>query len=598
MGTILDFLRPYQREAVSKVVEEYGRGKRIVILVAPTGSGKTLMSLIVSTMLKMDTLFIVRTRNQVACFCRDAWKFFSTYPGVVLNKSETCLRAEKNSESDDDSGSTSSMFIDCSSCSHYRELTLMNIDELSKTVRKIVQSTGSVDPYIVASFLKKRKICPYQAMQLAGHRQWLVMTYPYIAKPFLRKILREKYLHSENTLIVIDEAHNLEDAVLRGIGGLSEKTITVAEKELNELTGLLSSRQEPGEYIDIIDEAHSYLNTLRTWLSSLRTSKPEEESIIDPPDIDPEAYRVFRSLAKTLHDLYLEARGKAKTRIALHTVSCFLSYCTSCSRDGMYVLVWTGSRVEVRLSDPGIIASILDTGKVLLMSGTMPPLDYIHSVWGIRKSETSQVKVNVKIGEARLYIVNNLSSKMEYRKKLGEELYARYADAITRIYNNATLHVLSVFPSYDFMYRTYRYLVNKIAHSSILLEKEDTRIGHVEQVAREAHRLGKRLLICAVAGGKLCEGVELVSEDGRSLLSDIVVAGCPYPKPTQYLQHVYARIARRSGVDPHYVSTIKMIMRTRQALGRGTRHPEDHCRWWLLDYRYSIIVKNYPDMFQ
>ena len=92
------------------------------------------------------------------------------------------------------------------------------------------------------------------------------------------------------------------------------------------------------------------------------------------------------------------------------------------------------------------------------------------------------------------------------------------------------------------------------------------------------------------------QGVELVSEDGRSLISDVFIAGIPYPRPTEYQRLVESKIARRfeeKDIESALwlYRNVQAWVQIRQACGRSIRHPEDSATWWFADDRKVLTFK-------
>jgi len=97
---------------------------------------------------------------------------------------------------------------------------------------------------------------------------------------------------------------------------------------------------------------------------------------------------------------------------------------------------------------------------------------------------------------------------------------------------------------------------------------------------------GKSLII-AVGRGKLAEGIEL-TEEGRSLISDVALVGIPFPFPDDYNKLRAQAIASRVGrAKEEMLTKIPALITVRQAIGRAIRGPNDSATIWLLDSRYD-----------
>ncbi len=94
--------------------------------------------------------------------------------------------------------------------------------------------------------------------------------------------------------------------------------------------------------------------------------------------------------------------------------------------------------------------------------------------------------------------------------------------------------------------------------------------------------------------GTLTEGVSFDGTDARS----VVVVGVPYPRlddRTEAIQAAYDRVFEDRGInDPgwHYAVEVPTVRKTRQALGRVIRSPEDIGTRILLDRRYTAAGRS------
>ncbi|MFP3171422.1 MAG: helicase C-terminal domain-containing protein, partial [Sulfolobaceae archaeon] len=77
---------------------------------------------------------------------------------------------------------------------------------------------------------------------------------------------------------------------------------------------------------------------------------------------------------------------------------------------------------------------------------------------------------------------------------------------------------------------------------------------------------------------------------GRSLISDVVIVGIPYPPPDDYTKLVAQKISERLGrKSDEYLYKIPALMTVRQSIGRGIRGINDHVKVWLLDRRFDSL---------
>ncbi|MCX8205056.1 MAG: hypothetical protein N3H31_05345, partial [Candidatus Nezhaarchaeota archaeon] len=93
-------------------------------------------------------------------------------------------------------------------------------------------------------------------------------------------------------------------------------------------------------------------------------------------------------------------------------------------------------------------------------------------------------------------------------------------------------------------------------------------------------------VLLGVSGGKLSEGVDLTDEEGRGLLSAVIMVGLPYPKKSQ-LQEALVKLYRAKfrELADEYAWEAPCIVALAQAAGRLIRGPEDRGAIIIMDYR-------------
>ncbi|MEM4944536.1 MAG: helicase C-terminal domain-containing protein, partial [Saccharolobus sp.] len=157
------------------------------------------------------------------------------------------------------------------------------------------------------------------------------------------------------------------------------------------------------------------------------------------------------------------------------------------------------------------------------------------------------------------------------------------ASYLLKIFYNSKSHILAIFPSYEFMNKVAK-LIKNIPY---IVENPDISIEEV--ISKVKNNNNKKLLIMGIARGKLSEGIEITS-DGRSLISDIAIAGIPYPPVDDYFKLRAQEIMKilNKEYDRELIK-IQALIAVKQAIGRGIRSPADHSIVWLLDKRFDNV---------
>jgi superfamily II DNA or RNA helicase len=79
-------LRPYQRGAIDKFHGAVAAGKRRIILVAPTGSGKTILGAdIINTATRAQRrVLVLAHRREIITQTTDKLRINAIYPGIIM----------------------------------------------------------------------------------------------------------------------------------------------------------------------------------------------------------------------------------------------------------------------------------------------------------------------------------------------------------------------------------------------------------------------------------------------------------------------------------------------------------------------------------
>ncbi len=519
------------REWQSKLKDEVEgllRERKVVFLNAPTGSGKTLFSLIVGLDLFPRVVVAVRTHNEYFPFFREAKRLGKRF-AFIIGKANACPFSTKDVDPED---------IKCSSC----------------TLKAITQVEFSLPPGELLVKLKERAIvegfCPYYSiLNSIEDAEVLVLTYPYVFMDYLREGIG---LDLKDSLLIVDEAHNLDRLLDLTERTLSLQTIERAKEEVR------SAR------------AREILDWLKDRVKPLLNPEEKYVKVTERITLSEEDLKV---LAEELEDLREEMiRQRRVKRLWLSTVIKFLTAWSNpdfAIYSAMNRLVAKSFSLLSRFRDV-----VSEAGGVLLMSGTMPPMSYMSKVLNLSDLKPAEVNVAKRFkrgltGTYDCFLALDVTSKYEKRPVMVE----KYASYLLRVFYSAKSHTLAVFPSYQFM----EAVVSKLKIPT-LVEGENTTI---ESVAS----LKEKSLICAVSRGKLSEGVEVTDERGRSLISDVAIVGVPYPP----LDDFALDFIKFTGLTEQSYIRQSALIAVKQAIGRGIRGPEDHLNVWLLDKRFEDI---------
>jgi len=251
----------------------------------------------------------------------------------------------------------------------------------------------------------------------------------------------------------------------------------------------------------------------------------------------------------------------------------------------------------LKLLDPAPSLAILNSvNTLLMMSGTMPSKDYIETVWGIKDCE--EIKVSTQYADDYYKVFPKESKKREILDTVTsaygdrDKNWDKYVDIIRDVFFKHTLSTLVCCPSYEFAITLHQMLKTFIP---VYCEDRSTSTEIVLNILK-----AKRMVVLAVARGKILEGVEFL-QDGHSLIDSVVIAGVPFPVPDLFYKVRASKIMDRLQIPEqnrnqfsyHVFSKLPAVMVMRQAAGRAIRTPTDHATVYYADKRFKDIQTFY-----
>jgi DNA excision repair protein ERCC-2 len=438
---------------------------------------------------------------------------------------------------------------------------------------------------------------------------------PTIREQFFRWLGRDP----DDVIAIFDEAHNVEDAARdHARKTLTETTVESALEELDEED---DTRADAAE------------NVLGTFLRALRTACDEAFAFGEREQVGEDWHDLtvanddrrdqltlaflreysgqgFEAdleraveLGQELDARYEEAykRGETGVRTECQTLQAatFLrSWLTEGDQLGTYPVVSVRrdddgdvyGRAELYTCIPERVTRELfgDLHASVLMSATLRPFAVTEDVLGLSDPETMAYGPQFPAERRRTYAVD------------GPALFASNRDdpqvqeTVTRVLGDAVRltpgNTLAFFPSYSEAERYH----DRLSVGTTYLDEPGTPAGDL----REAFADDDDGLLCTSLWGTLGEGVSYDGDDART----VVVVGVPYPHLDDRMEAVQAaydatfEVGEAEGVGPpvesedagwHYAVEIPTIRKTRQALGRVVRSPDDFGARVLLDARYT-----------
>lgn len=639
-------LRPHQDRMLDAVYDVVSIGKQGILMIdAPTGTGKTSCISAALAAAPGKVVVAVRTVSQIDIYIDEInriWSKTRHKPEIayMVGKQRICpLEGEFRGESV------------YAGCSRLREWTKNYVSS------RIAKSNASVyDPYAdsipqeepgyrtfcpyylrsreafeingtvhfrrssraldVVEGLKRRVtppsglldscqgICPYEIMSLyAKNSDIVIMNYSHLFSPdFQDVIFQWLEMDSEKVTLIIDEAHNLGDAV-RAMNSrhLTLRMVDLAETEVEKFEGTLGqarldeTRKGASWRREGIRVIRLLLPRLRKFLSSRMERMPEGEALMDADlfraflydgidDID-DALSYFSDVAVAVADLNLaegdreNLQGDIQPSLAL--VLLFLRDVETAEKDISLQrkIVVTGSgkrklvRLEVNNIDPAAnIRRITDNiNATIMLSGTFSPLEAYELYFLGEEGRAKKLSLpNPFPRENRLLLVaKKATTQLEKREDMDnrEEISGHIRSLIECVPGNVAVF----FTSYPMMndYRDVYLASSRKVGKRLCIEPRSA--DEVPQLLDLFFSLGSRegAVLTGVCGGKLAEGIDYKGE----ALKGVAVVGLPlaaYDEIQKEINSYYTmKYGRTKGMLIAY--TLPAINRGLQAAGRVIR---------------------------
>ncbi|MEC8955405.1 MAG: ATP-dependent DNA helicase, partial [Candidatus Thermoplasmatota archaeon] len=506
-------------------------------------------------------------------------------------------------------------------------------DELDSSIREelrgevrssILRTVTHVDNLIETC--KKNHLCPWAtARDAVKNCNILVCDYNHVFIDSVREAsLPAMGIDLENTILIVDEAHNLPDRVRNGMSRkITSNIFRNAKSDVEEHIGNVRKAVVKGEEIELdeMEWAERSLKRLQSQMPTWFDARERELEGLDEDDMQIETRHLLDEmeaiLNETLEEIPTGRLPSLKRLVAqLLTVriesdegvdddederendcerlASFIETCGQYEDSPALVLVYDKllDRTQVRsfLLDPGVVSGPLFTtcrGSIL-MSGTLFPAEMYRDLLRIPKNGERQLLAKEYgspfLSERRpVLIAQNTTSRYTER---GESNTNNIRDHIIEVLRNTPGHVALFTQSYamlDMVLGDYRWIP-----WGTHVEKETARmrkrlVGEMIENLYQNRRTNDRVLLCGVLSGKLAEGVDYP----ENILDAVICVGLPVPPPSARQKALTDYCKDKFGVNVarRYSSHQPAVNSVLQAIGRPIRKANDRALVVILEKR-------------
>ncbi|MCX7894504.1 MAG: ATP-dependent DNA helicase [Thermoanaerobaculum sp.] len=556
-------VRPVQREAMEAVEQAVESGRHL-LLSAPTGVGKTVAALFPALRQALR-----QGKRLVFCTAKTLQQKLAVETLVAMNdgswrslqiraKAKMCANQE--------------MVCHEEFCEFLWDLpTKLANSPLLPTLL----ATAHVDPNTVYSAAQAQLICPFVA-QLAtlAHALAVVCDYNYVFDPGIALFGRGESGSLNDTILVVDEAHNLVD---RARDYYSPRLSRRLVAKALEITGQFGAKvcQELTQTLKQLDEV------LKSAVEGALAK--EVGTVIADPPLTP-----LRELRRSLDALmapYFAFKRQQELWLAadpvvelLLTLARFVEFADT----GQPELVSLAERIvpergEVSCVEENLRLFCLDPAPFLrplldschacvAMSATLQPFDFYQELLGFDPIRTDTLALPSPFpAEHRLVAVVD-TVDTSYRRR--EHAFAPIAELIPQLVAPGK-NALVLFPSYQFLREVTSRLVMD-SHLVVIQQSGDSDQLR-EDMLRQLKDNQQAVVLMGVLGGAFAEGVDYPGE----MLSQVIVVSPGLPQVTPERQLLQAYFDQRLGQGFAYAYLIPGMTRVIQAAGRLIRSPQD-----------------------
>ncbi|MDC0962709.1 ATP-dependent DNA helicase [Euryarchaeota archaeon] len=491
----------------------------------------------------------------------------------------------------------------------------------------ILKNPNHVDDIIEKS--KNKKICAWATARSAVKDcDILVCDYNHIfVENVSESSLSAMGIDLENTILIIDEAHNLPDRIRNGLE--RRAILRVFRDARDEIDEFLGTKERVMKKLDLSENQDNFdirgINeTLRQmkkifkhmniWYKKkqsdlIKLGKKDMkiptiefiggiDSILNE-DLDAKIDNKYTMLRKMINQLYRvkveqdeeeDEKETASTRLA-DILSISLEYLHNPALVLVFDLLGDEGRVRSFLLDPGVVSGpiLASTSGAILMSGTLFPPEMYSDLLQIPENKRILMKEYESpfLGDKRpVLVAKDVTTKFTERNFHNTEKIRKH---ILSVVTNTPGHVAFFAPSYAL-------LQDILGDASwlpgyITIKEESNRMskrmvnGYVDDLHRE-RRNKRQVLLAGVLSGKLAEGVDYPN----NILDAVICLGLPLAPPSARQDALKEYYVQRFGNNKawRYTSFQPAINSIMQALGRPIRKSEDRAIVILLEKRIMM----------
>ncbi|MBD3255086.1 MAG: hypothetical protein GF383_08325 [Candidatus Lokiarchaeota archaeon] len=609
------------QEKIIRSIEHSARKKKNILLVAPNGTGKTIMALSgllpVASEKDLKIIYLCRTHSQNTRVIKELLKIYNFYKSqdnnggsringlsirgrneMCLNKTLLSLKANPK-----ESMSICSDLRKNRNCAHFLNLLKKRDGVDDPTLISPELFEKPLDAEDLINMCKEKRLCPYfltkfllkEMSVIICNYQWIFN--PFILENFLMFIDREL----EDCILVIDECHNIID-VATDVNSekLSPYLLNLCLKDL--------------EYYQSPVLMQSFVHILSDHLRKMEKSLKVDEKALDPSNfLDSLIKKLgfsdlteFQKFINQIHEFSVSiheektANGEISRDYLGSFADFWIKWINSYSLESYFFCYSVSGKQRKRYVSLEIIA--LDPREIvrpilsrchssLCLSGTVNPYVF-NNLMGLNQCGKSYKAIKTqspfKKKNIKAFITEGVDTKKVNRTPL---MYKRYIQKIEEVIYSTPANVGIFCASYRVLQGLIDFGIEKTVrkHNKKLFTEEPGLSASENSVILQDYKSlasdpdGGGVLL-GVCGGRNSEGEDYPGD----YMNSVIIVGIPYHLPTPRVQakiDYYDEVFNKQGWNFGYL--YPAIQRANQASGRPIRKLNDKGSIIFMDSRFK-----------
>jgi DNA excision repair protein ERCC-2 len=558
--------RKGQREFSVAVYRTIEAGKKLFAQ-APTGVGKTVSVLfpaIKSLHGKNSKIFYLTAKSTTKTIAFNTVKIMHEKglrlrTAVITAKDKICFMEERKCEPE------------------YCPYAKGYYDKLNIPLRETLKNDCLYDREFIEDLAKKHELCPFElSLDLAYMSDIVICDYNYYFDPRVG-LQREDTFNKDKDIVLIDEAHNLED---RARDMYSPEIIKEVFYEVyKRMKTEKSLRKElyniNRKFIDIrksIDKAQILQGPPEELINALRKFTVKAEKYFNE--------NKGEKVPEELTDIYFQSVFFIKISEIADDNFCYYADKTN-----------NITRVKLFLIDPSQILKEIQkkARSSIFFSATLTPLKYFRYMLG-GDEDDHILRISSPFRRENLNLT--ISSDISMKYTLRDSNIEKACEYINTLITERKGNYLVFFPSYHFMNKVYSTYETLYDTSSITLQcrgiEEDDQKEITDRFENE-----RNVVVFTVVGGVFSEGIDLPLD--KLIGAVIIGTGIPQISFERNIIKAFFDDKMKAGYDFAY--KYPGFNKVLQSAGRVIRTEEDKGTVLLIDSRFCqhTYLKLFPD---